>query len=54
MTGETARLRLRPLAESDADAVFSLTSDAEVARFMSFSRQRERGEACLLYTSRCV
>ncbi|ERI96664.1 acetyltransferase, GNAT family [Clostridium sp. ATCC 29733] len=48
VTGETARLRLRPLAESDADAVFSLTSDAEVARFMRFSQQRERGEAVQL------
>ena len=43
--GETARLRLRPLTEADADAVFALTGRPEVARFMRFEQHRCRAQA---------
>ena len=42
---ETERLILRPLCESDTDAVFAMTSDETVARFMRFDTHTEREQA---------
>ena len=38
-------LRLEPLTLKDADEVFALTSNPEVARYMRFDTQRSREEA---------
>ncbi len=37
---ETARLRLRPLREDDAETVFAWASDPEVTRFVGWPRHR--------------
>ncbi len=44
----TSRLALRPLLPEDAGALFELTSDPRVARFMRFSVQRDPADAVLL------
>jgi [ribosomal protein S5]-alanine N-acetyltransferase len=41
---DTPRLQLRPLEVSDADALFPLASDPDVARMMSWDAHRDRGE----------
>jgi len=41
---ETPRLRLRPPAEGDLEALFALYSDPEVVRYLSFRPLRERGQ----------
>lgn len=44
----TSRLVLRPLLPEDAGALFALTSDYRVARFMRFSTQRDPADAARL------
>ena len=44
-TLEGARVRLRPLRASDADALFALHSDARVMRYWSFPAWTEREQA---------
>lgn len=42
---DSARLRLRPLADSDVDEVFATFGDPEVMRYWSFPAFRERTQA---------
>ncbi len=42
---ETARLKLRFMEERDADAIFAIYSDAQVARYLSKPTQTERAQA---------
>ncbi|OHS98486.1 acetyltransferase [Tritrichomonas foetus] len=42
---ETERFLLRPIVESDANALFEVTSDSEVTRFMRFSKHEKVSDA---------